>query len=101
MKRHLLRVAFVLACAVAAACGTSGSAGKPDKPPVPTMEEAHAKPANDMFMPDVKTAVATQLECPEDQINLVCVKRDQQGECVAVRGDGCEKTVEYQFGDPG
>jgi hypothetical protein len=84
-----------------AACGTAGSAGKPDKPPVPPMEDPHAKPANDLFMDDVKTAVAGQLECPVEEINLTCVKRDQQGECVAVRGDGCNKTVEYQFGDPG
>lgn len=106
MKRPPLRVAFaslVLAFAAltTAACGTTSSAGKPEKPPVPPMEEAHAKPANDLFMPDVKNAVAAQLECPLEEINLTCVKRDQQGECVAVRGDGCEKTVEYQFGDPG
>lgn len=94
-------VTALLALLALAACATATSSAKPDKPPVPPMEEAHAKPANDLFMADVKNAVAGQLECPLEEINLTCIKRDGQGECVAVRGDGCEKTVEYQYGDAG
>jgi hypothetical protein len=103
MKLHsflFVALAALLMC-VCVACGTAKKAGEPDKPPVPPMEAEKEKPANDMFMDDVKNAVAGQLECPVEEINLVCVKRDQQGECVAVRGDGCNKTVEYQYGDPG
>ena len=73
----------------------------PESPPVPPMSEPMAKPPTDTFMDDVKNAVAGQLECPVEDINLTCLKRDGQGECVAVRGDGCNKTVEYQYGDPG
>lgn len=101
MNLPSLRIGLLLACACAAACGTTKPAAQADKPPVPPMEEPNAQPANDSFMADVKNAVAGQLECPVEEINLTCVKRDQQGECVAVRGDGCNKTVEYQFGDAG
>lgn len=101
MKLVIARLASAFALTFAVGCGTAAPAGKPDKPPVPPMEQPHAKPANDLFMDDVKNAVAGQLECPVEQINLTCVKRDQQGECVAVRGDGCERTVEYQYGDAG
>lgn len=91
----------VVVLGLCSACAGTSTAGKASKPPVPPMEDVKPPLPKDNFMDDVKNAVAGQLECPVEEINLTCVKRDGQGECVAVRGDGCERTVEYQYGDAG
>ena len=79
--------------------GCAGNKAVPSRPPVPPMGETAAAPAKDGYLADVMAAVAGQLECPLEEINVTCIRRDTQGECIAARGDGCERTVEYQFGD--
>lgn len=67
--------------------------------PIPQMQEEAPKADKDSHFEDVRKAASEQLECPIEQVNVVCVRRDTEGECIAVRADGCEKTFEYQFGD--
>lgn len=95
MIARLVVIASILA---ALACGTTGKSAR-EAPPVPPVGTTAAAPPKDAYLDDVKTAVAAQLECPVEQINVTCIRRDSQGECISVRGDGCERTVEYQFGD--
>ena len=93
----LARLVLAASLVVALGCGTTK--GKRDAPPVPPTGETAVAPPKDNYLADVKTAVAGQLECPVEEVNVTCIRKDTQGECVAVRGDGCERTVEYQFGD--
>jgi hypothetical protein len=92
---------LVGACALGLACSTPAKvkqkrfipASENDSDPNPTSKDTH--------FDEVKKAAAAQLQCPIDQINIVCLHRDSDGECVQVRADGCDKTYEYQFGEPG
>lgn len=93
----IARLVVAAALVLALGCGSGKAARK--KPPVPPMGETAPAPAKDGYLADVKAAVAGQLECPAEEINVTCIRRDTLGECVAVRGDGCGRTVEYQFGD--
>jgi hypothetical protein len=52
----------------------------------------------DTHFAEVKKAASQQLDCPEDKINIVCLRRDAENECVSIRADGCDKSYEYQFG---
>ena len=92
----LARLMLALALTGALGCG-SKVLRKP--PPVPMDGESVPAPKNDAYLDDVKKAVADQLECPVADINVICIRRDTLGECIAVRGDGCERLVEYQFGE--
>jgi hypothetical protein len=48
---------------------------------------------------EVKQAVSEQLGgCPIDKITIICTEKDRSGECIAVRGLGCDKEIEYKFG---
>ncbi len=97
-------LAVAVALAALAACGTTkhehhGTAS-PIKPPSPE-DMAPAAPATstDAEFDEVKKAAAKQLECPLEKINVVCLRRDADGDCISVRADGCEKSYEYRFGD--
>lgn len=97
-------VTFGSALAVMLTVGSFGCASTPeknpvDKPLVPEMQEEAPRAAIDSHLEDVKKAAAQQLECPIEQVNVVCMRRDTDGDCVSVKADGCEKTYEYQFGD--
>jgi hypothetical protein len=80
-------------------CGTTAERRAADKPPVPPMQEPLAKAPVDSHLEEVRRNAAEQLECPVEEVNVVCLRRDTEGECVTVRADGCERTYEYQFGD--
>lgn len=54
--------------------------------------------SKDTHFAEVKKAASQQLDCPEEKINIVCLRRDSEGECVSIRADGCDKSYEYQFG---
>ena len=90
---------LLIAASLVAALGCGSTKAARAKPPVPPTGETAAAPPKDSYLADVKTAVAGQLECPAEEINVTCIRKDTQGECIAVRGDGCGRTVEYQFGD--
>ena len=48
---------------------------------------------------EIKQAVSEQLGgCPVEQITIICTEKDRSGECIAVRGLGCDKEIEYKFG---
>lgn len=91
--------AFAFALAGVAGCASAPEKKPVDKPLVPTMQEEAPRAEVDSHLDDVKKAAAEQLECPLDQVNVVCMRRDTEGECIAVKADGCDRTYEYQFGD--
>jgi hypothetical protein len=70
------------------------------KPPSPDdMEDAQDAAPKDTHFDEVRKAAAEQLQCPIEKINVVCLRRDADGECISIRADGCDKSYEYQFGD--
>ena len=85
--------------AFAAACATPAhKAGTKLKPPTEDSTAGAVQP-KDTHFPEVKKAAAEQLQCPIEKINVVCLRRDSDGECISVRADGCNNSYEYQFGD--
>ena len=92
-----MRIVLLVVVVVALGCGHAKKAR--EKPPVPPMAEEAAPAKKDAHFDEVKKAAAEQLQCPLEQINIVCLRRDADGECISVRADGCEKSFEYQFGD--
>ena len=100
LKRSVLVVilAPTLALTALTACKTSQ---KKSDVPLPDFSEAPPPPAaaRDAHLEEVKKNAATQLECPIEQVNTICLRRHADGDCVAVRADGCDKSYEYDFGD--
>ena len=95
-----MRLAFVSLLAIAlAGCSALSGGRRRDKPPVPPMQETPPPAPTDAYMDEVRRAAAAQLECPIEQIDVICLRRDAGGDCVYVRASGCERTYEYQFGD--
>src|SRR4051812_30280605 len=96
-----MRVLVAAALVLAAACGTpAGHKHTRIKPP--TENDTNTVPGlspKDAHFDEVKKAASTQLDCPVEKINIVCLRRDAEGECVMIRADGCDKSYEYQFGD--
>ena len=98
MSRLVLAVLLAVAVAVMLACGTAKPKKKKFMPTSETDTPASVNPKDSHF-DEVRKAAAAQLECPPEQINIVCLRRDSDGECISIRADGCEKSFEYQFGD--
>lgn len=100
-----MRIRAVISVVVAltgitASAGCMGPKRKPAATPlVPTMQPRAAPPAPDAHLDEVRKNAAVQLQCPLEQVNVVCTRRDLEGECISVRADGCDGTFEYQFGD--
>jgi hypothetical protein len=93
------RPLLVLAAVVLSACG-SPKADKRKAPPLPPTSggEGAVHVGTGEVSAEVKKAVSEQLECPVEQLSVLCTERDRSGECIAVRGLGCEREIEYKFG---
>jgi hypothetical protein len=98
-----MRTAIALALLLfAAACGTTKSVDKRKAPPPPPESVGGGELAKGSgeISDEVRRAVSEQLDgCPPEKINIICVERDRSGECIAVRGLGCDKEIEYKFGN--
>lgn len=90
--------------AVLAACGTGKGGTITDAPPAPPQPPAapgsgDIAKGSDAVSVEIRKAVAAQMECPEEQLNIICTERDRSGECIAVRALGCDKEMELKFGN--
>lgn len=92
-----LVAALSLLCFTGCASATTKAAAA--KPLVPGMQDEAERAPVDNYLDDVKKNAAEQLECPIEQVNVVCMRRDSEGGCISVKADGCDRTYEYQFGD--
>jgi hypothetical protein len=102
MRRTLLTIVVLT---LASACGTSSEEKKSDEgagqsatgvssPDAPDLGE----PDDEGILMDSKKAAAEQLDCPLEQVRIMCKTRDADGMCSAVRAYGCDKELEYSFG---
>jgi hypothetical protein len=101
IRRTLL--AFVI-MTLASACGSTSEEKKSDdaaasakgvsSPDAPDLGE----PDDEGILMDSKRAAAEQLDCPLEQVRIMCKTRDADGMCSAVRAYGCDKELDYSFG---
>ena len=98
--RSVSLLAIVVVIAVTS-CKSTGSAPKRDAVPSPdySMRDVPPPPPKDSHFAEVKKSAAEQLSCPIEQVNIICLRRDADGECVAIKADGCDKSFEYDFGN--
>ena len=93
-------VAVLVGLLMALACATPKKAAEMRlMPPVENETSTVVNGNKKAHFAEVKKAAAQQLACPEEKINIVCLRRDSDGECIKIRADGCDKSYEYQFGD--
>jgi hypothetical protein len=90
MKKLLVVVALLSACATP----PPPPAPKPAPSPVSSSEAME----DDIARETRKTAAA-ELDCPAEQLIVTCTQRDSLGGCVAIQARGCDKTLEYSFGN--
>lgn len=101
MRRPLLLLLLAVMLALVASCAsTKGKRKKRAPPPLPPAAAGAGDVAvgKEAISDEVRQAVSQQLECPADQLNIICVQRDRSGECISVRALGCDKEIEYKFG---
>lgn len=104
MRALFSMVSSTLLVVVLAACGT-GKGGKmqdaPAAPPQPPAAPGSSDIAkgSDSVSIEIRKAVSTQMECPVEQLNIICTERDRSGECITVRALGCDKELELKFGN--
>jgi hypothetical protein len=51
------------------------------------------------ILAQTRKSAAEQLQCPEDEINVQCTKHDRHSGCIAVQVRGCDKILDYDFGN--
>lgn len=104
MRALLSVVSSLVLVGLLAGCG-SGKGSKmhdaPAAPPQPPSAPGSSDIAkgSDAVSVEIRKAVAEQMGCPEDQLNIICTERDRSGECIAVRALGCDKELELKFGN--
>jgi hypothetical protein len=86
---------FVVA-ALLSACATPPPppAAKPAPSPV-----SSAEAMEDDIARETRKTAAAELQCPAEQLIITCTRRDSLGGCVAIQARGCDKTLEYNFGN--
>lgn len=100
---HGSRVAGLIAAAatvVLAACASTPPAPVTSAPiePTPTPQSTTAAIEEDIIRETRKTA-GEQLECPAEELVVTCTKRDIHGGCIAIQAKGCDKVLDYDFGN--
>ncbi len=97
-------MSLVALTAVLSACGTGKGGTITDAPPAPPQPPSSTGTSDiakgsDAVSVEIRKAVAEQMGCPEEQLNIICTERDRSGECIAVRALGCDKEMELKFGN--
>ncbi len=90
MKKLFVVAALISACATP----PPPPAAKPAPSPVSSSEAME----DDIARETRKTAAA-EMQCPAEQLIITCTLRDSLGGCVAIQARGCDKTLEYNFGN--
>ncbi len=98
-------VAAILVLLIVAAIVLVGCASDPEvkKRPIlhPPDEYSESKlgEIEEKVEKDTRASASKELDCPEDQIVIQCTQKDNHGGCVALQAKGCNKTLEYSFGN--
>jgi hypothetical protein len=96
----LVRLLAAALALTALSCASTPTQTKKPKPPeapesvTPSMEVLEAQ-----ILAQTKETAAAEMGCPADQLLARCTKHDSHGGCVSIHVTGCEKTMEYQFGE--
>lgn len=99
------RAALALTFAVwlASACASTDEAQKKTAPeddqPVEVVREELGPADDEGVLEETKKSAAEQLECPIEEVRVMCKTKDADGMCTAVRAWGCDKELEYSFGE--
>jgi len=98
--RHTLLVIVVIAVT---GCASSDGAEKKDasteEKPVEVVREELGPADDEGVLLETKKSAAEQLECPIEEVRVMCKTKDADGMCTAVRAWGCDKELEYSFGE--
>jgi hypothetical protein len=88
----LLVVGALVACCTSAPKRTRRTS--PRRPPAPTPAAVE-----ETVLREAARTAAEQLQCPVEQVSSICIKRDVHGGCIAIEARGCDKRLEYDFGN--
>ncbi len=87
---------LVVVAAILSACATP----PPPAPPKPAASPVSSNEAmEDDIARETRKTAAAELSCPAEQLIITCTSRDSLGGCVAIQARGCDKTLEYNFGN--
>jgi len=94
----MIKHAIVLLTLLSVACATppEKAPAPPTAPPTSTSTSAEME---EHVMTETKKTAAAELQCPEEQLIITCTGRDSLGGCVSIQARGCDKTLEYNFGN--
>jgi hypothetical protein len=88
----------VVGCFVATSCAVPEAAHRSSRPR-PASSSLSTEEVDASVLAEARKTAAQTLECPDDAVTVTCTRRDLHGGCVAVEARGCDKMLDYDFGN--
>jgi len=93
------RLAVLLAVvALAVSCSTP-KVRRPRQPDAPEAVTPSTEQMEKDILAQTTATAAAELSCPIEELIARCTAYDALGGCTAINVRGCDKTLEYQFGE--